>query len=92
VEALKLFDIAVYGDVAMVVVESDLLPPDPWQAHVRRILRDGRKRIEEIWTCGSAPRLALAKGDLSRSAPTRDFRISSMSFFSGSWLVADMLY
>lgn len=28
-EELKRFDIAVYGDVAMVVVESELLPPDP---------------------------------------------------------------
>lgn len=28
-EPLNRFDIAVYGDVAMVVVESDLLPPDP---------------------------------------------------------------
>ena len=28
-EDLKRFDIAAYGDVLMVVVESDLLPPDP---------------------------------------------------------------
>ncbi|MFD2740657.1 CcdB family protein [Sulfitobacter aestuarii] len=28
-EALSRFDIAVHGDAAMVVVESDLLPPDP---------------------------------------------------------------
>ncbi|KIN70604.1 CcdB-like protein [Sulfitobacter noctilucae] len=28
-EDLKRFDIAVFGDVLMVVVESDLLPPDP---------------------------------------------------------------
>ncbi len=28
-ETLKRFDIAAYGDVLMVVVESDLLPPDP---------------------------------------------------------------
>ncbi len=28
-EGLNRFDIAVHGDVAMVVVESDLLPPDP---------------------------------------------------------------
>ncbi|TCP39555.1 CcdB family protein [Rhodovulum marinum] len=28
-EQLKRFDIAEYGGVAMVVVESDLLPPDP---------------------------------------------------------------
>ncbi|WP_370398849.1 CcdB family protein [Sulfitobacter sp. JB4-11] len=28
-EGLKRFDIAVHGDIAMVVVESDLLPPDP---------------------------------------------------------------
>ncbi len=27
-EELKRFDIAVHGDVAMVVIESDLLPPD----------------------------------------------------------------
>jgi len=29
VERLTRFDIAAYGDVLMVVVESDLLPPDP---------------------------------------------------------------
>lgn len=28
-ERLSRFDVAVHGDVAMVVVESDLLPPDP---------------------------------------------------------------
>jgi toxin CcdB len=28
-ERLSRFDIAAHGDVAMVVVESDLLPPDP---------------------------------------------------------------
>lgn len=28
-EALSRFDIAAYGDVLMVVIESDLLPPDP---------------------------------------------------------------
>lgn len=28
-EALRRFDIAAYGDVLMVVIESDLLPPDP---------------------------------------------------------------
>ena len=28
-EELKRFDIAVHGDVAMVIIESDLLPPDP---------------------------------------------------------------
>jgi toxin CcdB len=28
-EGLRRFDIAAHGDVAMVVVESDLLPPDP---------------------------------------------------------------
>ncbi len=28
-ERLGRFDIAAYGDVLMVVVESDLLPPDP---------------------------------------------------------------
>ena len=28
-ERLSRFDIVVHGDVAMVVVESDLLPPDP---------------------------------------------------------------
>ncbi len=28
-ETLKRFDIAAHGDVLMVVVESDLLPPDP---------------------------------------------------------------
>lgn len=28
-EGLKRFDIVAYGDVLMVVVESDLLPPDP---------------------------------------------------------------
>jgi len=29
VKRLKRFDIAAFGDVLMVVVESDLLPPDP---------------------------------------------------------------
>ena len=28
-EGLKRFDVAEYGGVAMIVVESDLLPPDP---------------------------------------------------------------
>lgn len=28
-EELRRFDVAQYGDVRMVVVESDLLPPDP---------------------------------------------------------------
>ena len=28
-EALKTYDIAEHGGIAMVVVESDLLPPDP---------------------------------------------------------------
>ncbi len=28
-EGLRRFDVAVYGDIAMVVIESELLPPDP---------------------------------------------------------------
>ena len=34
-ERLSRFDIAVRGDVAMVVVESDLLPPDPTVVVIR---------------------------------------------------------
>jgi toxin CcdB len=29
VERLRRFDVAEYGGIAMVVIESDLLPPDP---------------------------------------------------------------
>ncbi|MCX7558688.1 CcdB family protein [Sulfitobacter sp. F26204] len=38
-ESLNRFDIAAYGDVLMVVVEGDLLPPDP-AVVVMPLLRD----------------------------------------------------